>query len=162
MSSLLERLVKFKENRGMMANLRCILIKNKKHRAWPVLHRVGVKVEDAISAFVAGLYATHPDVCTNGNFGTTCKAIERQRGDKPSDDGKLTPTERRFQHLLSAEPGEELQQRVLRMILLAKAQSVPVNYEKLLLDMRYWNERTKTDWATAYWAQNAESVEEVI
>ena len=160
MSSLLERLVKFKENRGMMANLRCILVSNKKHRAWPVLHRLGVQVDDDISAFVAGLYATHPDVCSNKNFGTTCKAIERQRGDKSGDDAKLTPTERRFQHLLSAEPGEELRQRVMRMILLAKAQSVPVNYEKLLLDMRYWNERTKTDWATAYWAQNAESVEE--
>lgn len=162
MSSLLERLVKFKENRGMMANLRCILVANKKHRAWPVLHRLGVKVDDDISAFVAGLYAMHPDVCTNKNFGTTCKAIERKRGDKPADDGKLTPTERRFQHLLSAEPGEELQQRVLRMILLAKAERVPVNYEKLLLDMRYWNERTKTDWATSYWAQNAESVEETV
>lgn len=162
MSSLLERLVKFKENRGMMANLRCILIASKKHRAWPVLHRLGVKVDDDISAFVAGLYATHPDICTNRNFGTSCKAIEKQRGDKLGDEGKLTPTERRFQHLLSAEPGEELRQRVLRMILLAKAQRVPVNYEKLLLDLRYWNERTKTDWATAYWAQNAESVEEAV
>jgi CRISPR system Cascade subunit CasB len=163
MSSLLERLVKFKENRGMMANLRCILVANKKHRAWPVLHRVGVKVEDDISAFVAGLYATHPEACTNGNFGTTCKAIERQRGDKSGEDGKLTPTERRFQHLLSAEPGEEVKQRILRMILMAKTQGVPVNYEQLLHDMKRWQwGEVKTKWAAAYWAQNAASVEEAI
>lgn len=147
----------------MMANLRCILVANKKHRAWPVLHRLGVAVDNDIAAFVAGLYATHPDDCSNGNFGTTCKAIEKQRGDKLGDDGKLTPTERRFQHLLSAEPGEELQQRVLRMILMAKSQGVPVNYEQLLHDMKRWQwGEVKTKWATKYWAQNAESVEEAL
>ena len=122
MNSLLERLAKFKENRGMMANLRCILVANKKHRAWPVLHRLGVGVDNDIAAFVAGLYATHPEVCTNGNFGTTCKTIERQRGDTSGDDGKLTPTERRFQPLLNAEPGEELQKRVLQLLTRFSAQ----------------------------------------
>lgn len=160
MSSLLERLARFKDNRGMMTNLRCILVANKKHRAWPALHRIGVAVDDDITAFVAGLYATHPEVSTNGNFGTTCKAVEKQRGDKSGDDNKLTPTERRFQHLLSAEPGEELRQRVLRMVLMAKSQGVPVNYEKLLVDLRYWNERTKTAWAASYWATNTEPIEE--
>lgn len=160
MSTLLERLDKFKDNRGMMANLRCILVKNKKHRAWPVLHRLGVAVDNDIAAFVAGLFATHPEVTATGNFGATCKAIERQRGDTGSDDNKLTPTERRFQHLLSAERGEELRQRVLRMLLMAKAQGIPVNYEKLVLDLRYWNERTKTEWAAAYWTPNAEPVDE--
>lgn len=161
MSSLFERLDKFKENRGMMANLRCILVKNKKHRAWPVLHRLGVAVDNDISAFVAGLFATHPEVTATGNFGATCKAIERQRGDMASDDNKLTPIERRFQHLLSAEDGDEVKQRVLRMLLMAKSQGIAVNYEKLLIDLRYWNDRTKTEWATAYWASNAEPVDEV-
>lgn len=161
MSSLLERLGKFKENRGMMANLRCVLVKNKKHRAWPVLHRLGVRVEDDITAFVAGLYATHPEPSSSGNFGATCKAIERQRGDKSGDDGKLTPTERRFQHLLSAEPGEELQQRVLRLVLMAKAQGVPVNYEQLLQDMKRWQwGNMKTKWAASYWAPDAAAPEE--
>lgn len=36
MSTLLERLHKCKDNRGMMANLRCVLVENKKHRAWTV------------------------------------------------------------------------------------------------------------------------------
>jgi CRISPR system Cascade subunit CasB len=160
MNNLLERLARFKDNRGMMANLRCILVANKKHRAWPVLNRLGVAVDHDNAAFVAGLYATHPDACNNGNFGTTCKAIESMRGDKSGDDNKLTPTERRFQHLLSAEPGEELRQRVLRMVLMAKSQGVPANYEKLLKDLRYWNERTKTAWAASYWAANAAPIEE--
>lgn len=162
MSSFLERLVRFKDDRGMMANLRCILVANKKHRAWPALHRLGIVVDDDIAAFVAGLYATHPETTSNGNFGATCKAIERQRGDRKTDDNKLTPTERRFQHLLSAETGEELRQRVLRLVLMAKSEGVPVNYEQLLRDIKWWerNGNAKTKWAASYWAPNTEPVEE--
>jgi CRISPR system Cascade subunit CasB len=155
MSWLLERLSKCKDDRGMMANLRCILVDNKKHRAWPALSRLGVAIDNDVAAFVAGLFATHPEVATVGNFGATCKAIEQKRGDKRGDDNKLTPTERRFQHLLSAERGEELNDRVLRMVLMAKSQGVPINYEKLETDLKYWgkSDRAKTEWAAAFWTQ---------
>jgi len=124
MSRLLERLRKYKDDRAMMANLRCIHVESKIHRAWPALNRLGVAIDDNVSAYVAGLFATHPEETPNGNFGTTCKSIEQRRGDKRSDDNKLTPTERRFQHLLTAETGAELNNRVLRMILMAKSQGV--------------------------------------
>jgi CRISPR system Cascade subunit CasB len=162
MSWLLERLRKYKDNRGMMANLRCILVDNKKHRAWPVLNRLGVEIDNDISAYVAGLFATHPEEISTGNFGSTCKAIEIRRGDKRSDDSKLTPTERRFQHVLVAEKGGELHGRVLRMILMARSQAVPVNYEKLETDLKFWSDRTKTEWAASFWTQGAISAEEDI
>ena len=155
MSWLIERLCKCQKDRGMMANLRCILVDNKKHRAWPALSRLGVAIDDDTAAFVAGLFATHPEVTVVGNFGTTCREIEQKRGDKHGDNGKLTPTERRFQYLLSADRGDELYARVLRMILLAKSQGVPVkvNYKRLETDLKYWNDRTKTEWAAAFWTQ---------
>ncbi len=158
MSSLLERLRKFKEDRGMMANLRCILVDNKKHRAWPALNRLGVPIDKEVPGIVAGLFATHPEETSMGNFGDTCKRIEQARGDKRSDDNKLTPTERRFQHLLSAEQGDELYARILRLVVMAKAQGVPVNYEKLETDLKFWTDRTKTEWSTAFWAQGAAPV----
>ena len=154
MSRLLERLRKCQDDRGMMANLRCILVDNKKHRAWPALNRLGVEINDDVSAYVAGLFATHSEETSTGNFGVTCKTIEQKRGDKRSDDNKLTPTERRFQHLLTAEKGE-LYGRVLRMVLLAKSQGVPVNYAKLVTDLKFWGDRAKTEWASAFWAQGA-------
>ena len=154
MSRLLERLRKHKDNRGMMANLRCILVDNKKHRAWPVLNRLGIAIKDDDSAYVAGLFATHPEETSAGTFGDTCKAIEQKRGDKRSDDSKLTSTERRFQHLLTAEKSE-LYGRILRLVLMAKSQGVPVNYEKLIPDLKFWGERTKTEWASAFWTQSA-------
>lgn len=154
MSWLLERLHKHKDNREMMANLRCVFVDNKKHRAWPALNRLGIAIKDDNSAYVAGLFATHPEETSTGNFGATCKAIEQKRGDKRSDDSKLTLTERRFQHLLTAERGE-LYGRVLRLVLMAKSQGVPVNYEKLIPDLKFWGNRTKTEWARLFWTQGA-------
>jgi CRISPR system Cascade subunit CasB len=161
MSRLLERLRKFKDDRGMMANLRCVHVESKKHRAWPALNRLGVAINDNVSAHVAGLFATHPEETSIGNFGATCRSIE-QRRDKRGDDSKLTPTERRFQHLLTAETAAELNDRILRMVLMAKSQGVPVNYAKLETDLKFWSDRTKTEWATAFWAQETSPVEEAV
>ncbi len=160
MSAFLERLRRHADDRGMMANLRCVLVDNKKHRAWPALNRIGVNVTNDVDALIACLFATHPEETQTGNFGTTCKVIESRRNDKRSDDNKLTPTERRFQHLLSAEKGDELYQRVTRMVLMAKSQGVGINYEQLATDLRRWTDRTKTEWAAAFWAPGAEPTAE--
>jgi CRISPR system Cascade subunit CasB len=141
----------------MMADLRCALIESKKHRAWPVLHRLGVAVTNRVAAIVAALYATHPEETGEGNFGATCRAVQTCRGDNRSDDSKLTPTERRFMHLLAAEPGDEIYERVTRMVLLAKSHGVPVNYEQLETDLRFWNDRKKTAWAASFWTPGVDA-----
>lgn len=151
MSRLLERLRKHKDDRGMMANLRCILVESKKHRAWPALNRLNVPIEDNVNAYVAGLFATHPEEALTGNFGSTCNSIKLKR-DSIGDGDKLTSTERRFQHLLAAEKGDELHGRVLRMVLMARSQGVPVNYAKLVTDLKFWSDRTRTEWAASFWA----------
>ena len=159
MSRLLFRLRKYKkkDDRGIMANLRCILVESKKHRAWPALHRLGVEINDDLSAYIAGLFSLHPEETTSGNFGVTCKIIEERRGDTRRDDNKVTATEKRFQHLLTAEKGEELYGRVMRLVHMAKSQDIPVNYEKLMTDLKYWNDHTKIEWATSFWAQETQA-----
>ena len=77
-------------------------------------------------------------------------------------DSKVTPIERRFQHLLAAERGEELHQRVIRLVLLAKALGVPVNYVQLEKDFRYWNERTQQEWASAFWSTHVEPTTKIV
>lgn len=155
------RRCKERDDRGMMASLRCILVDNKKHRAWPALNRLGIKIDDDILTYVAGLYASHPEETSTGNFGTTCENIKMKRDDAGSNDSKLTPTERRFQHLLAAER-DEVQKRVLRMIIMAKKDNVPVNYEKLATDLKFWNGRTKIEWAAAFWTQGDALEEEEL
>ncbi len=161
MSTFLERLRKYKEDRGMMANLRCHLVESKKHRAWPVLNRIGIDIGNKTSAYIAGLYATHPDEAEQGNFGSTCRNIELERNETRSDDNKLTPTERRFQQILASDR-QEVFERVMRMIRIAKSHGIKVNYAQLETDLRYWSDLTKTEWATAFWSPNAASVEEDV
>jgi CRISPR system Cascade subunit CasB len=159
MSEWFDHLRRLKEDRGLMADLRCYLVAGKRHRAWPALSRLHVAIGDERRAMVAALYATHPEEGGHGNLGTTCRLIEKRKdGGSPGDD-KLTPTERRFQHLLAAEPGQELYERLTRMILLAKSQGVPVNYGQLEKDLQYWNERTRREWAAAFWTPGLASTE---
>lgn len=153
MSGLLDRLRQRKDDRGLMADLRCALVDSKKHRAWPALHRLGVDVTNRVAAVVAGLYATHPQEGP-GNFGDTCRVVQNRRGDSRGDE-KLSPIERHFLHLLAAEKGDELHQRVTRMVLVAKSLEVPVNYERLETDLKFWNDRTKTQWAARFWTPDA-------
>jgi CRISPR system Cascade subunit CasB len=150
MYRLLERLERYKENRGIMANLRCILVEAKRHRAWPALNRIGVPIDDRIAGFVAGLYALHPVPATEGNFGLTCGRIRRERDNVKGDD-TLTPTERRFLSILASE-NDEQKQKIVRMVMMAKTLAVPVNYERLLVDLKYWNDRTRTEWAKSFWS----------
>lgn len=155
MSQLLENLRRRKDDRAVMASLRCTLVGSQKHRAWPALHRLGVDVNNREAAIVAALYATHPHE-GRGNLGDTCRQIQTRRGDGGNDDNKLTATkltatERRFLHLLAAERGDELFQRVTRIIQLAKSQDVGVNYDRLETDLRFWGDRTKSNWAASFW-----------
>ena len=59
--SWIEQLRRRKDDRGLMATLRCSLVETKKHRAWPALHRLGLEVDNRPAAVVAGLFATHPE-----------------------------------------------------------------------------------------------------
>lgn len=155
MKTLVERLLASKDDRGLMANLRCALIAGKRHRAWPALNRIGVNIDNDVDVFVAGLFAAHPEITDKGNFGNLCKLIELRRDASGSKDAKLTPTERRFQHALAASR-DEIMERVLRLVLMAKAEGLSVNYGQLQSDLRFWNDRVKTAWASAFWNPGAD------
>ena len=165
MSKLLNVLheCRLRDDRGMMADLRCILVENKKHRAWPALHRLGVGIDEEVKSFIAGLYATHPEATSTGNFGTTCKEIETARNESASD-SKLTPTERRFQYLLAARTKDELRDRVHVMVRMAKTQNISVNYGQLEKDLtnwfKGWGDSIRTKWAAKFWTPSVDSTDE--
>jgi len=155
MSAWLKKLIEMKEDRGLMAELRCYLVDSKKHRAYSALHYLGIPVDSESESLSAALYALHPmEDGTLKNFGATAKLIKNAKDDKYSDNSKQTPTERRFQHLLSAEHGKELYERIIRLIMLAKTNEISVNYEQLQKDLLYknnWKNRTRREWATEFW-----------
>jgi CRISPR system Cascade subunit CasB len=87
-------------------------------------------------------------------------AIKRNRREEQSSDSKLTPTERRFLHLLAAERGDELYKRVTRMVLMAKSVDVPINYKQLEKDLNFWkgpNDHVRTAWAASFWTPGVDA-----
>jgi CRISPR system Cascade subunit CasB len=152
--SIVSRIRKYQSDRGFMADLRCGLIPNKKHRAYPALSRVNLNIEDNINALIAGLYATHPKEIDKGNIGETCKTIEYLRDGGHNSDN-ISPTERRFQNLLASDSFAELSNRLIRIILMAKAQDIAVNYERLEDDVRkfirYGKDGVFLSWASSFW-----------
>lgn len=167
MHDLMEFLRRRKEDRGLMANLRCALVESKRHRAWPYLAAFGGVGTDFCAQAVqtvAGLYATHPDESTDPkfDFGALCRKFlsDEERATIAMAEG-VGPVSRRFQHLLAAE-GEEVFTRVVRLALRAKADGVPMNYERLFKDLLDWQTRAdavRTRWARSFWAPSAEGDE---
>ena len=84
-ADVLALLRSLKNDRGAMANLRCALVPARRHRAWPLLARVG-GIDDPIAETVAALYAYHPEETTDGNLGDTCRQLA---GTHNSFDGRF-------------------------------------------------------------------------
>jgi CRISPR type I-E-associated protein CasB/Cse2 len=126
-------------DRGAMSNLRCALAPSRRHRAWPLLARIG-GIDDPVVQTIAGCYAHHPAEAHAGNFGDTCRTLA----------GAHTSFDARFRRLLACDRSE-LCERVRPVILAAKAKEVPVNYEALGADLLWWGDRVRTRWAQAYW-----------
>lgn len=147
-----------RDNRGVMANLRCALVESKRYRSWPILARfqgIGTDFRALVIQLVAGLYATHPEESGEGDLGATCRAFlgdeERLSIDSAEAPG---PVSRRIQHLLAAE-GEEVLPRVLRLVLRAKSEGIPVNYSRLASDLMQWHfspDAVRVRWAQSFWA----------
>jgi len=166
MSTLAEPLLMYlrehKENRGTMANLRCVLIDSKRQRAWPFLARfkgIGEDFRALTVQYIAGFYATHPNENTDRDFGDSCRCLmdgdERQ---KITTSGEVGPVSRRFQHLLAAE-GEEVFSRTLRFVMRCKSQDVSIDYQRLFDDLMQWQyypESVRTRWARSFWAPREE------
>lgn len=161
-----EGLLKFlrsrQEDRGFMANLRCVLVDSKQHRAWPYVANfggIGEKHCNKVVQTVAGLYATQPKEAQEGNFGAMCRNLlsDDERQKLAQSDG-VGPVSRRFQYLLAAD-GDEIFDRVVRLVLRAKAQDIPVNYEQMykdLLDWEYHADWVRVRWAQSFWTPEVE------
>lgn len=163
--ALAERLVSqlekwhVEQNRGPLARLRRGLSNATRRDAWPVLGRLfgELAVDDPVFETVAGCFAlypfeTAPDI---GNFGETMRAA---MGKEKMNDAKEPHT--RFRRLLACDSPEEICKHIRYAVRLAKSKDAPVNYRQLFLDLWFWpglDDRTKVEWAKAYWHVPAEA-----
>lgn len=160
MTALVQWLRTQKARRGVLAQLRCGIVPGKQQRAWPLLARFdgieGHKGE--VVRTIAALFAAHPEESVSGSMGGVCRKLCSD--DERRDDEKLGPVGMRFQHLLAAETAEVCP-RVVRLIMRAKAQGIPVNYEQLQEDLLQWQfpqrrKRVQERWAQQFWAPDVQ------
>ncbi len=141
-------LLSVKDDRSTMAELRCLLNPNLRHRGWQSIACVG-GIGKPVQELIAGLFALHP--MHDGsltNFGTSCRRLAAR--DKRDGQSKSSPLDTRFRRLLDADRGE-LADLLPTLVRYLKSESIPVNYEELFRDLRYWNESVLTRWAQEYW-----------
>jgi CRISPR type I-E-associated protein CasB/Cse2 len=148
---LVARLVRWKDDRGALANLRCGLRSQSalRRRAWPLLAQLTNRDSPMLVIFetVAGLWAADPDShrAGSGNFGVTCRQL---RGDHESFD-------LRFRRLLACDDREELCERLVPVALAAQAKGIVMHCDNLFSDLQYFagagRDRVRTRWAQAYW-----------
>lgn len=162
---LMSYLRRNKDDRGVMAALRCLLNDEQRFRGWQqiaAIDGIGVLPVETI----AGLYAFHPlekneDAYT---WGKACRALaETRRKDDGNKESSLdkNPFDRRFRRLLACGSQSELCVHLVDVIRGMKAKDIPVNYEKLYDDIVWWGDKVRERWAIHYWSNRKEGTENV-
>jgi CRISPR system Cascade subunit CasB len=161
-NDLIEFLRQHADDRGVMADLRGALVETKRRKSWPILSRFGAVGDDyraKVVQYIAGWYALHPKETTDGNMGDTFRKL---LGDDERKDFKSAtapgPVGKRFLHLLESE-GDEIFDRISRIVMRAKSAEVPINYQQLYKDLSWWANNPDTireHWAKHFWAHEAE------
>jgi CRISPR type I-E-associated protein CasB/Cse2 len=150
-SALMKFLYSVREDRGVLADLRRGFSEDTQQRAWPHIAKfcdLRKERERKIVQLVSAGFAIHKDFAKTGNMGDVMRKIAM--GDGNVIDG-LSSYESRFRRLLSAPNAEELCEFLPGIIKTAEAKGVGINFFQLYKDLWYWSERTKVDWAAAYW-----------
>jgi CRISPR type I-E-associated protein CasB/Cse2 len=152
-----------REDRGVLARLRRGLSETTRQEAWTVLGpyfgptAVGCPVYET----VAGCFALYPIAWeplgdlredTRRNFGWTFRHVRlaEPEGMKRMTDEKEPHA--RFCRLLACSDSDEICKHVRHAIRLVKSKEKEVNYRTLFVDLWWWNDWTKIEWAKAYWA----------
>lgn len=153
---------RYRDNRGAMASLRYLLKPGAKMRGWQIIGKIN-GIGDRTVETIAGLYSFHPEekIDSKYNFGDACRslAISRKKdNDSNKDENTVnqSPFDCRFRRLLSCDTREELCTQLPDIVRGLKTAEIPVNYESLYDDIKYWSEKVRERWAIHYWSDRKE------
>jgi CRISPR type I-E-associated protein CasB/Cse2 len=148
------------DDRGFLADLRRGFSEATADRAWPHIApwcNLTKERERTIFQTVGAAFATQPDTAEQGNMGHVMHRIAV--GDGSVQDG-LATFDSRFRRFLSCTSAQQVCARLPGIIRTAATKNIPINHSQLLNDLWYWNERTRIEWAAAYWKTEREEVHE--
>lgn len=146
-----------RKDRGTLADLRHGFSPATEYRAWPHIAPWCDLTNDRerrIWITVAAGFATLERSVRCGNLGVTLRGLALHNTNGKSEDA-LTSFDARFRRLLTCVSAEEVCEHLPGIIRAAKAKEIPIDFEQLFNDLRYWREKTKVRWAAAYWQAEA-------
>lgn len=156
---VMEFLRRHRENRAAMVSLRYLLKSTHKWRGWQIIAKIN-GIGDCAIETIAGLYAFHPveKVDKEYNFGDACRALSaaRKKIENTQSEDK-SPFDRRFRRLLVCDTREELCIHLFDVVRGLKAKAIPINYETLYEDIKFWSESVREKWAIHYWSEGKET-----
>ncbi len=151
---LLEKNVGGEHNRAIRAELRRYWSPTTRHYATMALGKLqALRTYLSPEALLALLYAEHPDHRSGGE--TLGKALLRLAGGNSSSEA-FPSFERHFRRLLACEGGdlEELSRVLHRLVRRLAKESIPLDFNQLLWDLRKWRKKSdevKTQWTRAFY-----------
>jgi CRISPR system Cascade subunit CasB len=108
---------------------------------------------------VAALFGLHARSASDGNMGTTFRAIAAAEGERRGEASESL--EKRFVALLKCSR-DDLFDHLRHAVSLARGHEAPVNWRGLLRDCRHWNSPDRwvqREWARAFWGSAGRSGE---
>ena len=147
-TDMVKDLVSAKENRKMMAVLRRSLSPTLEHKAFPYLIRwvnITNERDRTVAMCVAGCFALHKEHSDSaGSLGASLKQLAKSRHTRNPEEA----FSKRFLKIVGGERDAACKHVSLAI---RSLKGVPVNYELLLKDLWYWNDRVRRTWAQEYW-----------
>lgn len=145
-------------DRGTRAELRRYWSERTKHYAYPVLGKLRA-LDNRPREVVAALFAVQDRdnvrAHRRGGFSVGGAFLFLAGGSRSHR--AYESTERHFRRLLACDSIDELAPQLHRLV---KRLEVPLDYERLLRDLRFWSknaERVKTDWSLDFWQASSDS-----
>ena len=141
------------DNREVLSHLRRGFTPGTESYCWPfIAHYCNLSRsrDRQIWTLIAAGFALHGRSLPCGNMGTTLKNLALEGNSGKTEDA-LNSFDPRFRRLLSADL-ETVCRLLGPLIRMAKARNqIPVDFECLYNDLRYWGEKVKLRWVQSYW-----------
>lgn len=161
MSDLLKFLMDRRNDKGLMADLRCAIKPSQRFRAWPYLAQfggIGDTYKARVVQTVAALFAYQKETAKNAsedmNMGDICfKLLTNEDNLNMEQQEKQPSIVKRFMHLLASRE-HQIFERVIPLVLRALRQDIPIDFERLEKDLKAWQykrEQVRESWATHFW-----------
>lgn len=150
------------DDRGLMAELRSLLNPNLRMRGWSAMATIG-RLGDKPMETLAGLFAFYPQSYQEEksfSFGVSCRILAEKRRKKGTADHE-SPLDVRFRRLLACEQREDVCRLLPEFVRGMKVEGIPVDYDTLYRDVRFWNDRVRERWAIDYWSSKEKEEQRV-